>query len=84
MVVVIYFLQDNMHMHSFSSVFALKLGQFILSNNFKSGVEMCRESAVQPWEIRSVSSRGRRSTPRIRRRCPMTLTMIGLTRDLNL
>ena len=40
-VVVTYFLQDNMYIHSFSSVLAVKLGQLSLSNNLKSGVEMC-------------------------------------------
>ena len=40
-IVVIYFLQDNMYIHSFSSVLAVKLGQLCLSNNLKSGVEMC-------------------------------------------
>ena len=40
-VVVIYFLQDNIYIHSFSSVLAVKLGQLSLSNNLKSGVEMC-------------------------------------------
>ena len=51
MVVVIHFLQDNMHMHSFSSVFAVKLGQLIQSQVWCGNVPltMIGLNCFIPW-----------------------------------